>query len=113
MNAKKFRLLLVDDHPIVLDGYKLLLETQPDLEVCATASNAADALRAVAEVQPDLVLTDLTMPGRDGLELVKDLIALHPGVKVLLCSMHDELLFAERALRAGAKGYLTKDSPAR
>ena len=107
----KFRLLLVDDHPVVLDGYRLMLNAQPDLAVCATASNAADALRAVERERPDLVLTDLTMPGRGGLELIKDLVVLHPGVKVLVCSMHDEMLYAERALHAGAKGYVTKDSP--
>ena len=106
----KFRLLIVDDHPVVLDGYTLMLNAQPDLEVCATALNAADAFGMVEREQPDLILTDLNMPGRSGLELIKDLVVLHPGVKVLVCSMHDEMLYAERALRAGAKGYLTKDS---
>jgi DNA-binding NarL/FixJ family response regulator len=107
----KTRLLLVDDHPVVLDGYKLMLNAQPDLEVCATACNAADAFGAVAREQPDLVLTDLNMPGRGGLDLIKDLVAINPELKVLVCSMHDEMLYAERALRAGAKGYLTKDTP--
>jgi DNA-binding NarL/FixJ family response regulator len=107
----RFRLLLVDDHPVVLDGYRLMLNAQPDLEVCATAANVADALAAVERERPDLILTDLTMPGRGGLELIKDLVVLHPGSKVLVCSMHDEMLYAERALHAGAKGYLTKDSP--
>jgi DNA-binding NarL/FixJ family response regulator len=107
----KFRVLLVDDHPVVLDGYQLMLNTQTDLEVCATAANAADALRAVERERPDLVLVDLTMPGRGGLDLIKDLAVLHADVKILVCSMHDEMLYAERALRAGAKGYLTKDSP--
>lgn len=106
-----FRLLLVDDHPVVLDGYRLMLNAQPDLEVCATAGNVAEALDAVARELPDLVLVDLTMPGRGGLDLIKDLVVLHPGIKVLVCSMHDEMLYAERALHAGAKGYLTKDSP--
>jgi len=107
----RLRLLLVDDHPVVLDGYRLMINAQPDLEVCATAANVADALDAVTREHPDLVLADLTMPGRGGLELIKDLVVLHPGVKVLVCSMHDEMLYAERALRAGAKGYVTKDSP--
>lgn len=106
-----FRILLVDDHPVVLDGYKLMFNAQPDLVVCATAPNAAEALRAVEREHPDLVLTDLNMPDRGGLELIKDLAVLHPGLKVLVCSMHDEMLYAERALHAGAKGYLTKDSP--
>jgi DNA-binding NarL/FixJ family response regulator len=107
----KFRLLIVDDHPVVLAGYKLMLNAQPDLEVCATAPNAADAFVTMEREQPDLILIDLNMPGRSGLELIKDLVVLHPGVKVLVCSMHDEMLYAERALHAGAKGYLTKDSP--
>jgi len=107
----RFRLLLVDDHPVVLDGYRLMLNAQPDLEVCATAGNVAEALEAVTSELPDLVLVDLTMPGRGGLDLIKDLMVLHPGMKVLVCSMHDEMLYAERALHAGAKGYMTKDSP--
>ena len=107
----KIRLLLVDDHPVVLEGFKLMLNAQPDLEVCATATNAADAFGAVAREHPDLVLTDLNMPGRGGLDLIKDLVAIDPDLKVLVCSMHDEMLYAERALRAGAKGYLTKDTP--
>ena len=107
----KSRLLLVDDHPVVLEGFKLMLNAQPDLEVCATATNTADAFGAVAREHPDLVLTDLNMPGRGGLDLIKDLVAIDPDLKVLVCSMHDEMLYAERALRAGAKGYLTKDTP--
>jgi DNA-binding NarL/FixJ family response regulator len=107
----KIRLLLVDDHPVVLDGYRLMLNAQPDLEVCAAVSNASDALAAVTREQPDLVLTDLNMPGRSGLELIKDLLALYPALKIVVFSMHDEMLYAERALHAGAKGYLTKDSP--
>lgn len=106
----KFRLLLVDDHPVVLDGYRLMLNSQPDLEVCSAADNEVDALAAVAREHPDLVVIDLKMPGRGGLNLIKDLVVLHPGLKILVCSMHDEMLYAERALRAGAKGYLTKDS---
>ena len=106
----KSRLLLVDDHPVVLDGYRLMLNAQPDLEVCSTALNEVDALTAVGREDPDLIVTDLNLPGRGGLDLIKDLVVLHPTVKILVCSMHDEMLYAERALRAGAKGYLTKDS---
>jgi DNA-binding NarL/FixJ family response regulator len=106
----KSRLLLVDDHPVVLDGYRLMLNAQPDLEVCSTALNEVDALTAVAREYPDLIVTDLNLPGRGGLDLIKDLVVLHPTLKILVCSMHDEMLYAERALRAGAKGYLTKDS---
>jgi DNA-binding NarL/FixJ family response regulator len=107
----RFRILFVDDHPVVLDGYRLMLNAQPDLEICSTVSNETDALAAVARELPDLVVTDLNMPGRGGLELIKDLVILHPAIKILVCSMHDEMLHAERVLHAGAKGYLTKDSP--
>ena len=88
----------------------LMLDSQPDLEVCSAAANEVDALTAVAREHPDLIVIDLKMPGRGGLNLFKDLVVLHPGVKILVCSMHDEMLYAGRALRAGAKGYLTKDS---
>jgi DNA-binding NarL/FixJ family response regulator len=87
-----YRILLVDDHPVVIDGYKLMLHAEPDLVVCATAPNAAEALRAVEREPLDLVLADLNMPDRGGLELIKDLAILHPSLKVLVCSMHDEML---------------------
>ena len=105
----KFRILFVDDHPVVLDGYRLMLNACQDFEVC-TACNESDALTAVTREHPDLIVIDLNMPGRGGLDLIKDLFVLQPNVKILVCSMHDEMLYAERALRAGAKGYLTKDS---
>ena len=108
--AKKARILLVDDHRMVLNGCRLMLDAEPGLVVCATATSVAEALAAVERERPDLVVTDLTMAGRGGLDLIKDLAALHPGLKVLVCSMHDETLYAERALRAGAKGYVMKDA---
>ncbi len=107
----RHRIVLVDDHPVVIAGYRLMLNAQPGLEVCATATNGADALLAVEREHPDLVVTDLTMPGRSGIDLIKDLLARHPGLKVMVCSMHDEMLHGERALRAGARGYVNKDSP--
>ena len=110
-NAKS-RLLLVDDHPVVLDGYQLMLKSQPDLQVCAVATNASDAIALFERERPDLTITDLNLPGRNGLDLLKDLVALDAGAKVLVCSMHDEMLYAERALHAGAKGYVTKDCSA-
>lgn len=106
----KHRLLLVDDHRSVLAGYQLMLEAEPDLHICATATSAAEALTAVERTNPDLVMTDLTLPGRGGLDLIKDLKVLYPDLRILVCSMHDETLYAERVLRAGAKGYVMKDA---
>jgi len=108
--SAKSRVVLVDDHRMVLNGYKLMLAAEPDLAVCGLATSVPEALTAVERERPDLVVTDLTMAGRGGLDLIKDLLALHPGLRILVCSMHDEALYAERALRAGAKGYVMKDA---
>jgi DNA-binding NarL/FixJ family response regulator len=86
-----------------------LIGQQLDLTVCGEAGDAAQALTAVKTSQPDVVLADVTLPGKHGLELIKDLRALHPEVAVLVVSMHDENLYAERALRAGARGYIMKN----
>lgn len=104
------RIVLVDDHPPILAGYRFMLQSHPEFEVCAAASTEAEAFAAVELIQPDLVITDLNMPGRGGLELIKDLVSLHPGIKILVSSMHDEMLYASRALQAGARGYVGKDS---
>jgi DNA-binding NarL/FixJ family response regulator len=109
-SAPKSRILLVDDHRSVLRGYQLMLDAEPDLMVCALATSLPEALAAVEKTRPDLVVSDLTMAGRGGLDLIKDLLALHPELRILVCSMHDEMLYAERALRAGAKGYVMKDA---
>jgi DNA-binding NarL/FixJ family response regulator len=106
----KSRVLLVDDHPVVLGGYRMIFDAQPDLTVCAVASDASTAITTVQREKPDLVVTDLTLPGRSGLDLIKDLIALQRDLKILVISMHDEQLWAERALKAGAKGYVMKES---
>jgi len=110
--AKKRRIFLVDDHPIVLNGFQLLLNAQPDLEVCGTAGSAEAALESVPGANPDLVITDLTLPGRDGLEFIRDILAIRPNQHVLIVSMHDELIFAARALRVGARGFLMKEAGA-
>lgn len=110
--AERQRIFLVDDHPIVLSGFTLLLNAQPDLTVCGTAPNAEQARADIARLLPALVITDITLPGRNGIELVKDLAVEQPGIPVLVVSMHDELYYAERALRAGARGYLMKEAGA-
>lgn len=104
------RILLVDDHPFMRAGLAQLIERQPDLMVCGEAGNPAEAFAQLARTRPDLVLADLTMPGRSGLEFIKDARAAHEGVPVLVVSMHDELVYAERALRAGARGYIMKEA---
>ena len=98
----------MDDHPLVREGIAQWIHRAPDLKVCGESDNAADALRLVEKLKPDLVLTDISLPGRHGIELIKDLRSFHPDLPVLVLSMHDESLYAGRALRAGARGYLMK-----
>jgi DNA-binding NarL/FixJ family response regulator len=106
--GSKASVLLVDDHPIVREGLAMRLDEEPDISVCAVAADAHEALERVNELDPDLVITDLSLGGRPGLELVKDLAAQHPSLPVLVLSIHDETLWAERVLRAGARGYIMK-----
>src|SRR6516165_10473722 len=106
--TNRMRVLIVDDHPMTRTGLVHVINHEPDLVVCAEAENAADALGAVDACEPDLVLADITLPGKSGLELVKDIKAIRPGLPILVISMHDESLYAERVLRAGARGYITK-----
>lgn len=108
--ADRRRVLLVDDHPFMRAGLAQLIDRQPDLVVCGEAGNPSEALQALAKLKPDLVLSDLTMPGRSGLEFIKDLLAAEPRLAVLVVSMHDEVVYAERALRAGARGYIMKEA---
>jgi DNA-binding NarL/FixJ family response regulator len=110
--ARKHRILIVEDHPVFRDGLAQLIEQEGDLSVCGKANDAAQALRVIASARPDLVLVDIGLPGKSGLELIKDLNALHSGMPVLVISMHEESLYAERALRAGGRGYIMKhESP--
>jgi DNA-binding NarL/FixJ family response regulator len=104
------RVFLVDDHPMIRAGLAGLIQSQPDLEVVGEAADAPSALRAIVSCRPDLVLTDLTLPGRSGIDLIKDLLALRPDLSILVLSMHDELVHAERVLRAGARGYVMKEA---
>lgn len=109
---KKKRILLVDDHPIMRHGLAQLVRSESDLDVCGEAGSAAEGLKAVEKLKPDLVVADLTLPDKHGLEFIKDLQAMHPGTLVLVLSMHDESLYAERVLRAGARGYVMKETAA-
>jgi DNA-binding NarL/FixJ family response regulator len=102
------RILIVDDHPMMREGLRALIAREQGLGVCGEAETVSKALEAVATLRPDLVLIDITLPGRNGLELIKDLRAINPSLPILVISMHDESLWAERALRAGARGYVMK-----
>jgi DNA-binding NarL/FixJ family response regulator len=103
------RILILDDHPITRYGLTQLINHEPDLLVCGDAESAAQALAAMKSDRPDLVLADITMPGKSGFEFIKDLQAQHPTVPVLVISMHDERIYAERVLRAGGRGYIMKN----
>jgi DNA-binding NarL/FixJ family response regulator len=102
------RVFLVDDHPLVREWLTNLISRQPDLHVCGEADSTPSALRTIGAARPDVAIVDLSLDGRSGLELIKDLRQIHPEIAVLVLSMRDELSFAERALRAGARGYVMK-----
>lgn len=91
-------------------GLAQLIDKQPDLQVAGEAGDPAEALRKLAHDPADLVLTDITMPGRSGIDFIKDVQALYPGLPMLVVSMHDEVIYAERVLRAGARGYVMKEA---
>jgi len=105
--AKK-RILVVDDHPIVRQGLSLLINREPDLVVCGEAEEAAGAMHVLASARPDVLIVDISLTGPDGLDLLKNIRITHPAVPVLILSMHEESIYAERALRAGANGYIMK-----
>ena len=102
------RLLLVDDHPLMRKGLAMTLDAEPDLEVVGQAESAEEAIAMFERLEPDVALIDVSLPGMGGLELTKHLLALRPELMVLVVSRHDEALYAERAVRAGAKGYVMK-----
>jgi DNA-binding NarL/FixJ family response regulator len=106
--SSQWRILIVDDHPITRYGLMHLIQPEPDLTVCGEADSAQEALEMIPRVQPHLVLADLTLPGKTGLDFIKEAQALHPRLPVLIMSMHDENVFAERVLRAGGRGYIMK-----
>ena len=105
---QKYKILLVDDHPLVREGLANLINQQADLHVCGEASNEPQALEIIQTVQPNVSIVDISLENGSGIELVKSIKAMFPDVAVLVLSMHDESLYAERALRAGARGYVMK-----
>ncbi len=107
-----WRVLLVEDHPVVRRGLTSLMEEQEDLMVCGEADNAYDAVRQIASSTPDICIVDISLNGTDGLELTKELKQRYPSLPVLVLSVFDESIYAERALRAGANGYLMKSESA-
>jgi DNA-binding NarL/FixJ family response regulator len=106
--TKRTRVFVVDDHPIVRQGLTLLINRESDLSVCGEAEDAHTAVQAVATVRPDIMVVDISLNGPDGLDLLKDIRTRYPELPVLILSMHDESVYAERALRAGAQGYIMK-----
>ena len=104
----KARVLVVEDHPIVRQGLVQVLGVEPDLVVCGEAGGARQAMAAIAELKPDLAIVDLALQGGSGIELIEKIAAQWPELPILVLSMHDEALYAQRALRAGAKGYVMK-----
>jgi two-component system, NarL family, invasion response regulator UvrY len=107
---KKIRVLLVDDHAVVRVGYQMLLKNSGDIEVIGEADSGERACKAFTELQPDVVVMDLSMPGIGGLEAIRRIIARDDNARILVFSMHEDTVFVEQALQAGAKGYLCKSS---
>jgi DNA-binding NarL/FixJ family response regulator len=104
----KKKIMVVDDHPIVRQGLALLINREADLVVCGEAEEASGAMHVLAASHPDVLIVDISLNGPDGLDLLKNIRTTHPSLPVLILSMHDELIYAERALRAGANGYIMK-----
>lgn len=107
---RRRRIMIVDDHPIVRQGLRRLMEAEPDLEVCGEAETAREAKSMIRELKPDAVIVDVSLAQGDGLELVKDARAHYPELPLLVLSMHDEVIYAERMLSAGANGYIMKQA---
>ena len=112
MSNPKARVIVVDDHPLFRERLCQLINDEQDMEICGEAENAQPALQIIRDTPPDLAIVDISLKTSSGLELVKNIRALSIGVPVLVLSMHDESLYAERALRAGAMGYITKSEEA-
>jgi DNA-binding NarL/FixJ family response regulator len=113
MNKPKIKIFLVDDHPLVREWLTNLIHQQPDLVVCGESEDAPHALSEISATRPDVAIVDITLKHGSGIELIKNLKVASPGVAVIVLSMHDERLYAERALRAGARGYIMKRETAK
>src|SRR6266704_4347299 len=109
-SQKKSRVIIIEDHPVLCSGLRQLIDNQPDLACVGVADNVLDAKRLVDQCKPDLLVLDLRLKGGDALDFIKTLRVEHRAVKVLVLSQYDELIFAERALRAGASGYIMKEN---
>ena len=107
-HAGKKTVFVVDDHPLLRQGLALLINQQQDLEVCGEAEEAQTAMRGIAQKKPDILIVDISLNGPDGLDLLRNIRASYPELPVLILSMHDEAIYAERALRARANGYIMK-----
>ena len=113
MNESKMapvRVVLVDDHAVVREGYRRLLERTEDISVIAEVANGQDAYRVVCDMQPDVTVMDINLPGVGGIEAVRRIVAHSPEAKILMFSMHEDTVFSSRALQAGARGYVTKSA---
>lgn len=106
---KAVRIVVVDDHPVVRQGLSLLIEQEGDLEYCGDAESVSEALKVIEETKPDVAVVDISLKDSSGIELIKDIRLRYPQVQILVLSMHDESFYVERVLRAGARGYVTKD----
>lgn len=102
------RIAVVDDHPMLREGFVSLIESEPNLQCAWTASSTQEALQLLEEDKPDMLTVDISLPGRNGLELIKDALSIHPSLYILVISMYDETFYAQRVLKAGAMGYIMK-----
>ena len=110
--SRRRKVLIVDDHPIVRQGLRAMIDAEPDLRICGEAENEREARVAIRELNPDMVVVDLSLEHGDGINLVRDVHSHHPGVALLVLSMHDESIYAERLLAVGASGYIMKQAAA-
>src|SRR5580765_685854 len=111
MGQTKAKVLVIDDHAIVREGLAELINDQPDMVTCGEAESPPQAMKVAAETKPDVAVVDITLAGGDGIELCRQLREQYPSLAILVLSMHDESLYAERVLRAGAMGYVMKQEP--